>query len=91
MGNSDFCSWYTPGQKVDSYIRFGVGVDALKEWMELATNIGIIEKKESSSWLTFEDTKLQGEEKMYQFFNENEEARNSMISQVKGMLYNEGT
>jgi len=51
-----------PGGKVQSYLRYGYGIDGIKEVINLGMDFGIIEK--AGSWLTFGETKCQGEENM---------------------------
>ncbi len=68
---------------VTSYLRYGIGIDNLKEWIELGLSFGIIDKGEKSSWYTFGDTKVQGEDKMYQFLASDIEACKELIKRVK--------
>jgi recombination protein RecA len=51
-----------PGGKIQSYLRYGYGVDDIKEIINLAMDFSVIEK--AGSWLTFGALKTQGEEKM---------------------------
>ncbi len=48
----------TPGTKVDSYIKYGTGVYAEMELVDMASEVDIIEK--SGAWLNYGDLKIQG-------------------------------
>ena len=73
-----------PNQKVDSYIRFGIGIDELKEWIDIATSLSIVNK--GGAWYSFGEHKAQGEEKFYALINENETLKNELITKVKEMI-----
>ncbi len=57
-----------PGQKVQSVITFGIGIDKTLELVRLATDLSIIEK--SGAWFKYKDQKLHGEVPMYQYIVE---------------------
>lgn len=78
----------TPGVQVDTYLRYGYGIDELMEYVELATELNIVEKK--GSWFTLfkgtdKEAKFQGEEKLYQMIKGDEDLQNELIRQVKEM------
>jgi recombination protein RecA len=58
-----------PGAKFSNYLRYGYGIDDIQETIILSMDCGIVDK--SGSWLTFHNTKLQGEEKFYTHMMEN--------------------
>ena len=67
-----------PGAKVDSYIRYGKGIDKLTELIKMSTDLGLIST--SGSWYncTFlegiaEKRQYQGAPKLYQFLVDNPE------------------
>jgi recombination protein RecA len=60
-----------PGGKIQSYIRYGYGIDDIKEYIDLGLDIALIEK--SGSWFTYKDVKAQGEEKLRNALLENQE------------------
>lgn len=71
----DTCALGRPNGEVEGYIRYGIGVDKLKELIEQAETLGLIEK--SGSWFTItcmkdvdkdydeKKYKAQGAEKLY--------------------------
>jgi recombination protein RecA len=73
-----------PDQECVSHIRFGIGIDELKENMDIATSLGIINK--AGAWFSFGENKLQGEEKLYKFFLENEDQKELMMSKIKELI-----
>jgi recombination protein RecA len=63
-----------PGGEITSYLRYGHGLDAVQEIIELCTTFGIITK--SGSWYLLPeecgtDTKIQGQEKIAELIGEN--------------------
>lgn len=52
-----------PGNKVQSYLRYGQGMDCLWEKMSLACDLGVIKK--GGAWYEFNGQKIQGQEKLY--------------------------
>lgn len=77
-----------PGGKVQSYIRYGYGIDDIKEYISLALDMGIIMK--GGAWYSIHDGeteyKYQGEEKLRNGLIENPEILNSIKKQVS--IYN---
>jgi len=61
----EFSAIGSPGQKVQSLITFGIGIDKELEVFRLAVDFNIIEKK--GAWFLYKDKKLHGEEKMIQY------------------------
>jgi recombination protein RecA len=70
-----------PRGKIQSYIRYGYGVDDIKEYITLGLDLGIIEK--AGSWLSFNGNKVQGEEKMRTLLLENQDMLTALQSAVK--------
>jgi recombination protein RecA len=69
-----------PGQKVTSYIKYGVGVWDEYEIAELAKDFGIVEGK---TWLTLPNgEKVQGMVNFCKYLEDNPEAYNDLRSQV---------
>jgi recombination protein RecA len=59
-----------PGGKVQTYLRYGYGIDNAKELIGLGLDFGIIEKN-GPAWYVFSGEKFQGEEKLRNFLLEN--------------------
>lgn len=70
-----------PNQKIDSYIRFGTGIDELKENIEIAISLDIIKK--GGAWYTFGEEKIKGEEKLYQWFVSNPDMIKLLEEKIK--------
>jgi hypothetical protein len=84
-----------PGGKTESFIRFGVGVDRVKELIVRGRDFGLIEQ--AGSWLTLnflserpdlrdgkEEVKVQGLEKAYLLLEENVGMYQELERQVRG-------
>lgn len=82
------CAMGPPGAKIESYLRYGHGLDDTKEVMEMAIDFGLVKK--AGSWYSIqhneEEIKVQGTEKLYSAFKENKELYNSVYETVKQML-----
>jgi len=80
-----------PGQQITSYIRYGVGIDETLEIIKLAIDAGFITK--AGAWYTVEHNeeshKIQGEEKLCVFLEDNPEIFDSINKQVRDMLFND--
>ena len=65
-----------PGAKIQSYIRYGYGIDDVKEYVGLGLDMGIINK--AGAWYSFthdgNEYKVQGEEKLRNMLVENKDA-----------------
>jgi recombination protein RecA len=78
----------TPGVMVDTYLRYGTGIDELMDYIELASELSIIEKK--GAWITIDkgletELKLQGDEKLYNMLKTDDVLRNRIIAKVNEM------
>jgi hypothetical protein len=85
----DFSALGAPGQEIESYIRYGKGVDELYELIGCAVDFGIITKPPKGSWYTVDflpdKPKIQGVDKMYELFNQNKDAYNELVKRVSGV------
>lgn len=73
-----------PKRVIHSYIRYGVGVDPILELIDIALQLGIIDQ--AGAWYTFNNNKVQGQEKLYNYFDENKEAFDKLYNQVYDMM-----
>ena len=77
-----------PGGVTTSYIRYGQGIDKYTELINLASDVGIINK--GGAWYTItcleDKPKFQGTEKVRNFILENNEAYNTVNNAVKEVL-----
>lgn len=69
-----------PGTKVDSYIKYGVGVYAEMELVDMAKEVGIIEV--SGSWLSYNDIRIQGTAKFSKLLEENKALYDELYKKV---------
>lgn len=87
-----------PGRTCTSWIRYGVGVDRTKEYMEVADQLGLINTTGAWYELSFlEDQtelrgetekwppKLQGEDKVYQLLEDNPQYLDVLVAKLKEM------
>lgn len=62
-----------PGAKIESYIRYGSGIDRAWELIELACDVGLITK--GGAWFNLDflatPVKLQGQQKVWDYLNNN--------------------
>lgn len=63
-----------------TYIRYGVGVDEVTEYIQLGADYGIITVK--GAWYYFGEQKVQGEANLREFFDENPDQYNKLKVQV---------
>ncbi len=77
-----------PGATTTSYIRYGQGIDKYTELVNLASDVGIINK--GGAWYTItnleDKPKFQGTEKVRAFLLENNEAYKKIEQDVKSVL-----
>ena len=73
-----------PGGKIQSYLRYGYGVDDIKEYISLGLDMAIIEK--GAAWYTFGELKAQGEEKLRNALIENPEKLNELKAAVNAHM-----
>jgi recombination protein RecA len=74
------------GGKFQSYLRFGYGLDDIKEYITLGMDMGIIDK--GGAWFTVPgcEKKLNGEDNVRQYYVDNPEALEYLKTQVQSML-----
>lgn len=83
----------SPYKTCVSWVRFGRGIDKVQEVMEIASDIGLISV--SGSWYYFdflqeeggERMKFHGQEKAYNYLNDNVEAYEKLEKKVREMLF----
>jgi recombination protein RecA len=88
-----------PGMQTESYVRFGVGIDALFELIELASAMRLIQAKGAWYTLTFLEKqkharmlngapapKVQGAEKVYALLNDRPEFADALRAEVNANL-----
>lgn len=73
-----------PGAKFQSYLRYGYGLDDIKEYITIAMDMGIISK--GGAWYTFGEERFHGEENMRTAFLENREMLNQLKDNVSSLL-----
>ena len=69
-----------PDGKTLSYIRFGHGIDEIKETLVLGMELGFIE---GSTWLTYNGVQKQGQTKMYDHLKENPEELAKLKKEIR--------
>lgn len=84
------------GKEVRSYIKFGHGIDSLKETLELAETYGLIEK--AGAWYRpdfdtdipelsdIKEKKFQGQAKLYSYFESNQVATDALKKELGELL-----
>jgi recombination protein RecA len=82
----EFSALGSPGQEIESYIRYGRGIDELYELISCGLDLGIVEK--NGSWYIINDQKVQGAENVHRFFLENpklaKELEDKVYSTMRG-------
>jgi len=77
-----------PGGVAKSFIRYGEGIDKMTELVNLASDVGVINK--GGAWYTIktekENYKFQGVEKTRMFLTENPEIASEVEDSIKSML-----
>jgi recombination protein RecA len=69
-----------PFGEIVSYIRYGHGFDEYQEILEVAIDLGIIQK--GGAWLSYKENKYQGFEKFRDFLVQNPEVFNEVREQI---------
>lgn len=77
-----------PGRDIKSYLRYGMGLDKVKEICAMAVDLGIVDK--AGAWFSFDyndqNLKFQGEKKLYDAIKGSEDYFNFINSEVKKAL-----
>ena len=77
-----------PIDKIDTYLRFGYGIDREKEVVSQGLDFGLLERSGSWILLSFlqEPIKLQGEERVIEYLRENPESYTLLATKIKEAL-----
>jgi len=75
-----------PGQAIDGRLRYGIGIDEMAEWFDLAQgeHTGVVTKK--GSWYSFGEFKAQGDLKFIEKMREDPAIAQAIIEEVKARL-----
>ena len=73
-----------PGGKFQSYLRYGYGLDDIKEYIQIGLDMGIINK--GGAWYKFNDYKLQGEDNLRDGLAQDPQALQSLKDSIEQML-----
>lgn len=78
-----------PGAEVESYLRFGYGIDHIMEYARVATDLGLIEK--SGSWFIIQfgpdkGKKMQGANNVLAYLKDNPKVLAELEKSIKEML-----
>ena len=79
----EFAANGCPGQKVQSVITFGIGIDKTLELVRLATDLNVIEKV--GKWFKYKDKNANGEAQIYKYIVE-EKMHDELYTEVKGIF-----
>jgi recombination protein RecA len=78
-----------PGATIESYIRYGIGVDKTWELIDIAVDLDLIEK--GGSWFTLsyldEPKKIQGQNNVWEFL-ENQESEKKLLQEKVTEMFN---
>lgn len=70
-----------PGGKTTTWLRFGEGFDSVKEYIEIGMDLGFVKK--SGAWFEYENTKVQGIEKLRQTFVDKPDLLTELQSKIE--------
>lgn len=70
-----------PKCKIESFIRYGIGLDEIAELINIGIQLGIIQQ--AGAWYTLESNKVQGQEKLYKLLIDDAE----LLKLLKGKVY----
>jgi recombination protein RecA len=73
-----------PNSEFTTYLRYGVGMDRLAEYINLGVDLGLIQKTEKGGWFTFGEMKLQGD-KFYQAIKADETLYQTLLDGIKAI------
>lgn len=73
-----------PKRRVNSFIRYGVGIDKILELIDIGLQLSIIDQ--AGAWFTYDGVKAQGQEKLYGEFSNNPELLDKLYNQVYEMM-----
>lgn len=72
-----------PSNLINGFLRFGYGADETKEILNLAIDLGFVEKK--GSWFTLDGFRVQGEKGLYDYLKENQDKCDTLHQQIREM------
>jgi recombination protein RecA len=73
-----------PFGEITSYIRYGHGFDEYQEIIEVAIDIGIVNK--AGAWISYQENKLHGLEKFREFLIQNPEIYKILKEQIESLF-----
>ena len=80
-----------PGSEAESWLRYGTGIDRIQELLYKGLEFGLINR--SGAWYNFEteelgdkELKFQGQEKLYNFLQENGDVCSTLESKIKEVI-----
>jgi recombination protein RecA len=73
-----------PKCKIESFIRYGIGVDELAELINIGVQLGVV--KQAGAWFSIEDKKAQGNEKLYKLIEDDTELYKVLKEKVYEMV-----
>ena len=79
----------SPGQKVDTFLRYGEGMDEIYDWIDFGVALGLITLADGGAWYTlnfYEETKIQGKEKLRAYLFEEVKVLNILQEKVKTLI-----
>jgi recombination protein RecA len=72
---------YPPLQKHSFQLRFGIGIDAKEEIVDMAIALGLIDKK--GAWYSYEGTQLgQGKKAVFALLDENPDLEETLRDEI---------
>jgi recombination protein RecA len=80
---------FAPPYRVAEFdLSYGVGIDSMSEYVDLASMLGVITKK--GSWYQHNDENIgQGKQSAIRYLSENPDALAKILLEIKGFLFNE--
>lgn len=70
---------------ISTFLKFGEGYSGIQEYMELASDIGVIDKK-GAGWYTYKDMKIQGADQFRTLIENNADMYKDIKDQVDNMF-----
>ena len=75
-----------PGSEIESYLRYGHGIDKTMESIVLAKDLGLIIQKGAWYHSTLFEDKFQGEENLYDYLVNNQDKLKLLLDEIKKMI-----
>ena len=73
--------------KVDTYMRFGHGIDDMVDYLDLGKTLGLVEGKEKGAWLKYNEKSYCGINGLCEFFRNNEEEYKRFVKEIRERLF----